>query len=162
MNIGPRGFSIIKQFEGLHLKAYKCVAGFATIGYGHLIRKNEDYLLSEEITEVIADTLLKVDISVSERSVKRLISPALTRGQYDALVSFTFNLGGGSLQISTLRSMINRGDIIEAADQFPRWIWAGGRKWKGLILRRSKERLLFLDTNYETETIELPEGYNNG
>ncbi len=84
------------------------------------------------------------DVSISERTVLRLIRVPLEDVQCNALCAFVFNLGSGSLQSSTLRSRINRCDYIGAADEFPRWVFAGGRKLKGLIKRRAHERLMFI------------------
>ena len=104
-------------------------------------RVTEDH---PDITEDQADQLLRRDVSKSEQSVIRLIRVPLEDGQYDSLCSFVFNLGSGALQSSTLRRKLNRGDYIGAADEFPRWVFAGGRKLKGLIRRRDHERLMFL------------------
>ena len=79
-----------------------------------------------------------------ERAVLRLWPVPLTQGQYDALVSFSFNLGAGALQSSTLRRKIMRGDYEGAADEFPRWVFAGGRRMVGLVRRREAKRALFL------------------
>lgn len=80
---------------------------------------------------------------IAERAVLRLISVPLTDGQFDALVSFTFNLGAGALQRSTLRRKMNRGEAEDVPAEFMKWVWAGGRKLKGLIKRRCAEALLF-------------------
>jgi lysozyme len=77
-------------------------------------------------------------------AVLRHIRVPLEDGQFNALCSFVFNLGSGALQSSTLRRKINRGDYIGAANEFPRWVYAGGRKLKGLVRRREHERLMFI------------------
>lgn len=82
---------------------------------------------------------MRQDAVIAERAVLRLISVPLTDGQFDALVSFTYNLGGGALQRSTLRRKINREEHAEVPEQFMRWVWAGGRKLKGLVRRRQEE-----------------------
>jgi lysozyme len=87
---------------------------------------------------------LMYDIRKFERAVDRLIKVPLTQGQYDSLVSFSFNLGSGALQSSTLRRKLNRSEYESAADEFPKWVFAGGRKLKGLIRRRYAERELYL------------------
>ena len=104
-------------------------------------RVTEDH---PDINKDQADYLLRRDVRKSEVAVLRLIKVPLEDGQFNSLCSFVFNLGSGSLQSSTLRRKINRGDYIGAANEFPRWIWAGGRKLKGLIKRRNDERLMFL------------------
>ena len=87
---------------------------------------------------------MKRDLSIAERGVLKQTKVPLTDNQFDALCSFVFNLGSGAFQSSTLRRRLNRGDYEGAANEFPRWVFAGGRKLKGLIKRRSDERLLFL------------------
>jgi lysozyme len=134
--------TLIKRFEGFSAKPYADAAGFPTIGYGHLIRSGEQF--PPVITESQADALLRSDIHIAERAVLRLINVPLTDEQYGALVSFTFNLGGAALQRSTLRSRLNRSDYADAADEFPKWVWAGGKKLRGLIRRREAEREMFL------------------
>jgi len=99
---------------------------------------------SPPITEEEGLELLMLDIAKFERAVGRLITAPLNQNQFDALTSFAFNLGGGALQQSTLRRRVNREDYEGAAEEFPRWVFAGGRKLKGLIKRRYAERQLFL------------------
>jgi|TARA_R100000995_G_C3472812_1_gene119231 lysozyme len=140
------GLDLIKLYEGYSPSAYLCPAAHWTIGYGAIwgldnTRVTEDH---PDINEEQADQLLRRDVSISERTVLRLIRVPLEDGQFNALCSFVFNLGSGSLQSSTLRRKINRGDYIGAADEFPRWVFAGGRKLKGLIKRRAHERLMFI------------------
>lgn len=84
------------------------------------------------------------DLLIAERAVCRLISVPLDDEEYAALVSFTFNLGGGALQSSTLRMKVNRGEYYAASFEFKRWIRAGGKILKGLVRRREAERQLFL------------------
>lgn len=144
MKISNKGLEIIKKSEGLRLKPYFCPAKVKTIGYGHVIRKNEGYLNSE-ITEEEAESLLRKDVVISERGVNSHVTVKLTQGQFDALVSFVFNLGSGSLAKSTLLKMLNAGeDSKDVAKQFGRWINAGGKKLSGLIKRREEEARLFL------------------
>ena len=140
-HITEKGIELIKHFEGFYDKPYYCPAGYKTIGFGHLITGNENF---SQITEGEATDLLLMDVIKAENSVIRLIRVPLEDNQFNALVSFCFNLGGGSLQSSTLRSKINRGEYKEASNEFPRWCWAGGRKLKGLLLRRLAEKTLFL------------------
>ena len=86
---------------------------------------------------------MRQDAQITERAVLRLINVPLTDGQFDALVSFTYNLGGGALQRSTLRRKINREEHTEVPEQFMRWVWAGGRKLRGLVRRREAEAGLY-------------------
>lgn len=143
--ITSAGSDLIKLFEGFRETRYLCSAGVWTIGFGHAIRKGEKWdSPTAIITEQEAVALFDKDNDDAERAVSRLIRVALTDGQFDALVSFTFNLGSGALQRSTLRSMLNREEYLAASNEFPKWCWAGGRKIKGLYLRRLRERELFL------------------
>lgn len=132
----------ITREEGCVLHVYKDIAGYPTIGVGHLIRPGEDF--SAGITEEEAEELLRKDLQNAAISVCRLIKVPLTDEQYASLLSFVFNLGGGSLQRSTLRSKLNRMDYIGAAEEFLKWCWAGGKKSRALYNRRMRERNLFL------------------
>lgn len=133
---------LIKSFEGLELYPYLDIVGVATVGYGHTGAGVD--MTGGAITEERANYLLQSDLGWAERAVQRNIHVHLTQNEFDALVSFTFNLGGGALQRSTLRSMLNRGDYIGASDEFPKWRRAGGRVVRGLVRRRAAERALFL------------------
>ncbi len=84
-----------------------------------------------------------VRFEAAKRSVLRLITVPLTNSQFDALVSFTFNLGGGALQRSTLRRKVNREEHDDVPAEFLRWVWAGGKKLRGLVRRREAELLLY-------------------
>ena len=83
------------------------------------------------------------DAQIAERAVLRLINVQLTDSQFDSLVSFTYNLGGGALQRSTMRCKINREEHTEVPEEFMRWVWAGGLKIKGLVRRRAAETGLY-------------------
>lgn len=139
-HITPAGLDLIKRFEGFSSTIYICPAGYKTIGYGHLVRPYESF---DTITELQAEALLRKDVESAERAVLRLIKVPLTNGQFDALVSFTFNLGSGALQRSTLRRKVNRQHHQEVPEQLMRWVWAGGRKLNGLIRRRSAESIFY-------------------
>ena len=137
------GLDLIKRFEGFRPTVYICPAGWPTIGYGHVVRESERQRFSAGIDERAAEELLRRDVQTAEKAVLRLIHVPLSDGQFSALVSFVFNLGAGSLQRSTLRRKINRGEHEAVPAEFRRWVWAGGRKLKGLIQRREAEILLF-------------------
>ena len=139
MQISKAGLDLIKQFEGLYLKAYRCPAGVPTIGYGH----TAGVAMGQTIAQQQADDYLRRDVRQFERAVARLVSVPLTQGQFDALVSFAFNLGEGALAQSTLLRLLNAGDYAGAAAQFERWNKAGGRVLPGLVRRRAAERALF-------------------
>jgi lysozyme len=139
--ITQNSIDIIKRFEGFSSTVYICPAGYPTIGYGHVVLDHEDF--SKGVSKRQAEILLRKDAQIAERAVLRLITVPLTDGQFDALVSFTYNLGGGALQRSTLRRVINRGDHYDVPRQLMRWVWADGKKLKGLIRRREAEADLY-------------------
>ena len=139
MQISKAGLDLIKEFEGLYLKAYRCPAGVPTIGYGH----TAGVAMGQTITQQQADDYLRRDVRQFERAVERQVSVPLTQGQFDALVSFAFNLGEGALAQSTLLRLLNAGDYAGAAAQFDRWNKASGRVLPGLVRRRAAERALF-------------------
>ena len=136
-HITQEGLDLIKDFEGLYLESYICPGGYPTIGYGHVIRKGRES--PKKITKEVAESLLRKDVEWAEFAVLRLIDVPLTDGQFDGLVSFTFNLGSGALQRSTLRRKVNREEHREVPAELLRWVWAGGKKLKGLIRRRIQE-----------------------
>lgn len=138
----PTGLALIQHFEGFSKTVYRCPAGILTIGYGHALQAGESF--PHGISLVDAQDLLVQDISIAESAVSRLCPVRLTQGQFDALVSFTFNLGAGALQRSALRRCVNRGEHAQAAEQFLRWVYAGGKKSKGLLLRRHAEKQCYL------------------
>lgn len=140
-HITQDGIDLIKRFEGFSPTVYICPAGYPTIGYGHLVRDHETF---EEISQEEAEALLRIDVESAERAVLRLIKVPLTDGQFDALVSFTYNLGSGALQCSTLRRKVNRQAHAEVPEQLMRWVWAGGRKLKGLVRRRDTEAIRYV------------------
>lgn len=140
MNISETGIQLIKKFEGCSLKAYKCPAGIWTIGYGHTLGVKEGQTITKEQAEIF----LKQDIRSFELTVNNLVNVPLNQGQFDALVSFCYNLGSGNLKNSTLLKLLNKKDYIGAAEQFDRWVYASGKKLPGLVKRRTAEKELFL------------------
>jgi len=138
--VSQRELELIKSFESFEPVRYICPAGYPTIGYGHVILDREDL---QKVTEAEAETLLLGDVAIAERSVCHLIKVPLEDCQFSALTSFTFNLGGGALQRSTLRQKVNRGEHGEVPDEFRKWVYAGGRKLKGLVRRREVEATLY-------------------
>ncbi|EEV7373656.1 lysozyme [Escherichia coli] len=148
MQTSDKGIALIKQFEGCKLTAYPDPGtGGApwTIGYGWT-QPVDGKLVRPGMTidQATADRLLKTGLVSYENDVSRLVKVKLSQGQFDALVSFTYNLGFRSLSTSTLLSKLNAGDYAGAADEFPRWNKAGGKVLNGLTRRREAERALFL------------------
>ncbi len=156
MRVSPKCIQQIKQDEGVRSKPYQCPALLWTVGVGHVIdpqhakvpmanRKQlpippdwDRVLSAEEI-----DDILRKDLARFEAGVSRLVKVDLTQGQFDALVSFSFNVGLGNLQNSTLRMKLNRGDYDGAAEQFLVWTKAGGKVLPGLVKRRTHEQEMF-------------------
>ena len=141
MHISEKAINLIKNFEGLRTKSYICPAGVRTIGYGHVLAANDN---RNNISEKEAEKLLRQDVAKSETSVLRNVVVSLTQGQFDALVSFTYNLGNAALQRSTLRQKINRHEHEEVPKELRRWVYAGGRVLLGLVKRREAEAEIYL------------------
>ncbi len=141
MKISENGVKLISGFEGFSAIAYICAAGKRTIGYGHVIKPNEQF---SKISKEQAMQLLKSDIEIAEDAVNKLVLVALTQNQFDALVSFVFNIGAGAFKKSTMLKLINSGKIAQAAEEFKRWIFASGKEQQGLTRRREAEKLLFV------------------
>ena len=137
------GLVLIKRFEGFAPEVYVCPGGWPTIGYGHVVRDHERERFADGIDEAAAEALLRRDVETAERAVLRLIRVPLDDGRFDALASFAFNLCAGALQRSTLRRKVNREEHGAVPGEFRRWVWAGGRKLKGLIRRREVEAALY-------------------
>lgn len=141
MNVSEKGISLIKNFEGCRLEAYKCPAGIPTIGYGHT---GSEVHIGMKITQSEADRLLKNDLIIHCNNVSKLVKVPLNQNQFDALVSFEYNIGYGAFLKSTLLKLLNEKKYKEAAEQFLRWKYAGGKVLAGLERRRKAERELFL------------------
>lgn len=140
MRLSDKGINLIKQFEGLRLETYLCSAGIPTIGYGH----TRGVKLGQKITEEQAAQYLREDVHEAELAVQREVYFGIAPHQFDALVSLVFNIGIGAFRKSTLLKKLNASDIIGAANEFNKWVYAGGKKSKGLAKRRDAERKLFL------------------
>lgn len=140
------GINLIKKFEGCRLTAYKCPAGVWTIGYGH----TRNVTPGMTITQQQAEELLKQDLLSFELNVRGCVVANLNDYQIDALTSFAYNLGIGSLRKSTLLRIINKGGATEAEirRQFSRWVYAGGKILKGLQRRRAAEADLYFKPYY--------------
>ena len=145
MQTSEKGIALIKQFEGCKLTAYQDSVGVWTIGYGWTQPVDgKPIRAGMTIKQETAERLLKTGLVSYESDVSRLVKVSLTQGQFDALVSFTYNLGARSLSTSTLLRKLNAGDYAGAADEFLRWNKAGGKVLNGLTRRREAEHALFL------------------
>ena len=132
----------LKEFEGFRRDAYRDAAGVLTIGYGHT---GKDVREGDRLTTYGAEQLLMIDLKEHEAAVRRL-NVARTQGQFDALVSFAFNLGIGRLQRSTLLKTIrNGGSKAQIQREFKRWVFGGGRQLPGLVKRREWEARRFFE-----------------
>lgn len=156
--ISPKALECIKHHEGVRLKPYRCPARLWTIGVGHVIDPSHARVPFEErsyleipdgwnrkLTMEEVDAILAQDLKRFERGVLRYCPSAGTKQSWlDSLVSFSFNVGLGTLQRSTLRQKHNRGDYDGAADEFLKYSLGGGKVLKGLVNRRKDERAMYL------------------
>jgi lysozyme len=163
-SVNQAGVDLVKSFEGLpdgdpattNIDPYLDPIQIWTIGWGHAIRQNGRFLRGPEdkaaayalypggITISQAESLLQADLIDVGRDMQPLLQVEVSDNEFAALVSFAFNLGMNNLKSSTLLRELNAGDRAAAADQFSRWVMAGGVKMPGLVRRRQAERNLFL------------------
>jgi lysozyme len=149
MQTSDVGKKLIKSFEELRLTAYRDLVGVLTIGWGHT---GPDVFDNMTITEEDAENLLEHDLYRAEKAIQDKVFVTLNQNQYDALVSFIFNVGVGNFESSTLLKLLDTNDFIGAANQFLRWDHAGGKEIAGLLRRRQAERQLFLEVPNVTGT----------
>jgi lysozyme len=148
MRISDNGIKLIKHFEGVRNRPYRDAIGLWTVGVGHLIGDGKQLpdSYNKTFTDREIDDLLRKDLARFERGIALLfpVSYRFTQGMYDALISFSFNLGLGCLQRSTVRSALLRGDKKMAGESLLRYCRAGGKILKGLQLRRQAEHKLLI------------------
>ena len=157
MNVSSEAIKVIQHHEGIRYKAYRCPAKLWTVGVGHVlypeqgklpIDQRDGFALRPEDNRAFSkdevDAILKSDLQRFERGVFSFCPVALSQGMFDGLVSFSFNVGLGTLQRSTLRQKLLRGDKAGAAEEFLKYCMAGGKVLKGLQNRRIDERALFI------------------
>src|SRR4030095_3773150 len=137
----PAAVGVIKHFEGYSPIIYKDAAGYPTIGFGHLINPGER--IEEPLLGEAAERLLLQDIKPKAAAVNARVSVPLFQGQFDAIVSWTYNLGEGALKSSTMLKKINAGQHEQVPGQMKRWNRAGGKVLKGLERRREAEAALY-------------------
>jgi lysozyme len=147
MRLDQSGLDFIKKWEGFRSQMYRDVAGHYTIGWGHLMTPEEVKIYKKGIHPSVAEILLVRDVRDAEEAVTDLVAQPLSQNQFNALVSFTYNLGRSSLARSTLLKAVNNGDFIAVPDQFKKWVNAkvNGKiqKVRGLVRRREEEAALF-------------------
>lgn len=139
-HISDAGLALIKRWEGCRSAAYRCPAGIWTIGYGH----TKTAAPGMKISRQQAEELFREDLKVFEAAVTKLVTVPLSQNQFDALVSFTYNVGSGALAKSTLLALLNSKNYLGAAEQFLRWNRAGNVTLAGLVQRRQAEYELFM------------------
>ena len=145
MTPSDNAFDMIKKFEGYSATAYPDPGTGGepfTLGYGHTDRGKVK--LGDVCDEPQADYWLRQDVQTAVDGVNRLVTVPLTQNQFDALVDFSYNVGLGNLERSTLLKKLNSGDYEGAANEFPRWNKANGKVMNGLTRRREAEKALFL------------------
>lgn len=146
MRLGSKGLELIKSFEGFYSKPYLDPIGIPTIGYGATYYPNKKKVTMKDkpLTEKEASDLLKEMMTTYENDVKRLVKRELNQNQFDALVSFTYNLGGANLGKSTLLKKVNANPCDKTIkDEFLKWNKAGGKVLNGLTRRRNAEAELY-------------------
>lgn len=137
--ISADGIALIKSFEGLYLRAYRCPAGVLTIGWGSTEGVREGAVISEDE----AEEMLHKELERFEEAVNHLVKVPLTQHQFDALVSFSYNVGSRALEHSTLLRKLNDGDYNAVPAELGRWVRGGGRVLQGLVRRRRAEGMLW-------------------
>jgi lysozyme len=140
MLVSPDGLKLIEKFEGLRLHAYQDIGGVWTIGYGH----TKDVQAGDVISIERADALLQDDVFKTSQAVASMLRAQVTQNQFDALVSFAYNVGSNALHQSTLLRFVNARKWAQAADQFLVWNHVKGVESAGLTRRRQAERALFM------------------
>ena len=146
MKLDSKGYDLIKEFEGFSDRPYKCSAGIPTIGYGNTFYPDGKRvsMLDKQITKEYADEIFKNVVDNFAFKVSKLIKSKVTQNQFNALVSFAYNVGIGNLEKSTLLKLVNiNPNDAMIAKQFLRWNKAKGKELKGLTNRRIKESALY-------------------
>ena len=157
MNVSLQAIKMIQHHEGVRQNPYRCPAKLWTVGVGHVMFPEQGKLKIDQRDAFVpppeamrkysmeeVDAILRADLARFEKGVATYCPVPFTQGQFDALVSFSFNVGLGTLQRSTLRQKVLRGDMPGAAEELLKYCMAGGKILKGLQKRRIDERALFL------------------
>ena len=141
MKISEKGLQLIKKFEGFRSEAYYCTSGVLTIGYGHTqgVEENDTCTMEEAVE------FLKKDVENAERAINDLVKCELNQNQFDALVSFVYNIGRENFRRSSMLKFLNSKHYPLSAGQFDRWVYARKNRSNGLVARRAAEKKLFLE-----------------
>jgi lysozyme len=143
MYVSPKGRDFIKSFEREILKVYDDGYGFLTVGIGHLVKPEDGLKLGDVISKAQSAAFFAKDLAEHAKPVDDLVKVPLTQGQYDALVSLVFNIGGSNFKKSSVLRELNAGNYEKARDQFDDWVNSNGQKSRGLIRRRNEEQTMF-------------------
>ena len=146
MKVSKKGLEVIKKHEGFKSKPYLCPAGIPTIGYGNTYYPDGSKvkLTDKPLSKDIADVLLRLVVEDFEECVNKYVKSDINQNQFDALVSFAYNLGCGNLKKSTLLKKVNANPCdITISNEFAKWDKAGGRRLRGLTIRRHDEAVLY-------------------
>jgi lysozyme len=155
LKTSKNGLNLIKKFEGLRLDAYLDAVQIPTIGYGTIVYPNGVRVkLGDKCTEAQAEQYLTFKLNQFEADIKRMVKVSLKAQQFDALVSFVYNLGPTNFSKSTLLKKINLKEFDSAAEEFLKWNKAGGKVLKGLTRRREAEKELFESDGNENKFLE--------
>lgn len=150
MEISQQGIDLIKSVEGFSATVYPDVAGNLTIGYGHMLKRGEHLTT---VTAAQAEQLLRDDLRIAQDAVNKWVRVPLHQCEYDALVSFVYNVGPKNFQKSTMLRYINEQDFDYASDEFPKWNHSGGKVVAGLTNRRNREMECFLGQGYGNQLV---------
>ena len=144
LSTSDAGLALLEHHEGFRARPYRCPAGVLTIGYGTTAAAGFEIRKGMSVTRERAREMLRQSLARQyEPAVRQAVTVELSQAEFDALVSFTYNLGAGALRTSKLLRLLNAGDRRGAAREFDRWVYAGKKKWSGLVRRRADERALF-------------------
>jgi lysozyme len=146
MQVSEGCLNLIRKSEGFKASPYRCPAGIPTIGYGSTRYANGTAvkLTDPPITQEQADDIMRATLKEYEAAVTRYVTVPISQNQFDALVDFAYNAGAQNLKNSTLLKLLNKGQFENAASEFEKWVYGGGKKLGGLVTRRGLERELFV------------------
>jgi lysozyme len=148
--ISAKGLRLTEESEGFEPNLYDDAANYCSIAYGHLVKRGlcdgtEPPEFENGVSRATGQRLLNGDMSKAETMVMFTVTRHLTDGQYGALCDFVYNVGGTRFRSSTLRRVVNSNQLNRVRGQFMRWVRAGGKPLRGLVLRRQREVALFFD-----------------
>lgn len=147
MKLSPEGLRFLKKKEGVRYQVYDDGAGYLTVGVGHKLTPEElkQFKLDDHVAESFIDTWLKKDVEFAERCVNSWVTIKLSQTGFDMLVSLVFNIGCEAFKKSSLLRRLNRGEIVEASEEFKKWVFSNKKRMAGLVARRAEESHNFLE-----------------